>query len=229
MTEPPARISAIVPVFNEQGTVSTVVDTLLQCRLIDEVVCVNDGSTDRSLEILRRFGDRIVLVDLQPNRGKGGALAEGILRASGDIVAFFDADLTNLSSEHIGALLEPIRRGQARAVLGIPGADFTFSVARVVASGAADSIGAKFSGERAYFRRDLVPHATRMGSTRFGVEVYLNGLFTPSDTVVVTLAGLVALGKQEKHGWSVAAKEYSAEVIEVAREMARTGLTRLAR
>ncbi len=75
MTEAPARISAIVPVFNEQRTVSTVVDTLLQCRLIDEVVCVNDGSTDRSLEILRRFGDRIVLVD-PPPRPPGSVLRD---------------------------------------------------------------------------------------------------------------------------------------------------------
>jgi hypothetical protein len=46
--------------------------------------------------------------------------------------------------------------------------------------------------------------------------------------VIVRLPGLMALGKQEKHGWSLAMKEYSGEVLEVTREMARTGLARLA-
>jgi len=49
MAESPSRISALVPVFNEEMAVAGVVDSLLQCGLIDEVVCVNDGSTDRSL------------------------------------------------------------------------------------------------------------------------------------------------------------------------------------
>ena len=228
MAESPSRVSALVPVFNEEKAVAGVVESLLQCGLIDEVVCVNDGSTDRSLEILRRFGDRIALVDLQPNRGKGHALAVGIRRASGEIVAFFDADLTNLSSEHIRVLLEPIRSGRTRAVLGIPGGDFTYSVVSVLASGPADSIGAAFTGQRAYIREDLLPHAGRMESTRFGVEVYLNSVFARGDSVVVTLPGLLALGKQDKHGWPVALKEYSSEMLEVTREIARAGWARFA-
>ena len=220
-------ISAIVPVFNEQMAVAGVVDRLLQCRLIQEVVCVNDGSTDRSLEILRQLGDRIVLVDLQPNRGKGHALAEGLRRASGDIVCFVDADLTNLSDGHIASLLEPIIDGRARAVLGSPGGDFIYSVAAAFAPRAADSIGSRFTGERAYFRQDLLPHAERMEGTRFGVEVYLNRLFSREETVVVPLPGLVALGKQDKHGWPLAVREYSAEIAEVTREIARTTMTRL--
>lgn len=221
-------ISAIVPVFNEQRTVARVVETLLECGLIDEVLCINDGSTDRSLEVLRQFGDRIVLVDLQPNRGKGHALAEGIRRARGDIVVFLDADLINLSSQHITTLLEPIRDGRARVVLGSPGGDLIFSMASALAPGAADAIGTKFTGERAYIRQDLLSCVSRMESTRFGIEVYLNGLFTQADTVVVTLPGLLALSKQDKHGWPQAMKEYWREVLEVTREMARTGFARLA-
>jgi hypothetical protein len=227
VTQRPIRVSAVVPVFNEETTVATVVEILLGCVRIDEVVCVNDGSTDRSLGILHRFGDRIILVDLQPNRGKGHALAEGTRKAAGDIVVFFDADLTNLSPEHVAALLEPITTGRARAVLGSPGGDFLYSVASALAPGVADSIGSTFTGERAYFRRDLLPHAARMEATRFGVEVYLNGQFAKTDTIVVALPRLAALGKQDKHGWSLAVKEYSGEMLEVVSEIARTGRTRL--
>ncbi len=228
MTERPARISAIVPVFNEEATVATVVERLLHCGLVDEVVCVNDGSTDRSLEILGRFGDRIALVDVQPNRGKGHALAEGIRRASGDIVVFLDADLVNLSGEHVAALLAPIAAGRARAVLGSPGGDRFYSVASALTPRLAPSVGSVFSGERAYLRQDLLPHATRMEATRFGVEVYLNGLFPKADTAIVALPGLIALGKHEKHGWPVAVREYSGEMREVAGQIARAGWARLA-
>ena len=68
-------ISAIVPVYNEEKTVSGVVQVLLQSNLIDAVICVNDASTDESLAILQTLADRIELIDLQNNRGKGHALA----------------------------------------------------------------------------------------------------------------------------------------------------------
>jgi glycosyltransferase involved in cell wall biosynthesis len=223
----PPRTSAIVPVFNEQQTVGAVVDTLLSSSLIDEVVCVNDGSTDQSLAILRRFGDRIVLVDLQSNRGKGYALAEGIRRSTGHCLAFFDADLLNLSSEHIAALLAPIWTGSARAVLGGFDGDAVFSLASALTPGVTESVGSTFSGERAYLRDDLLPHLSRMETSRFGVEVYLNDAFSQADTAVVTLRGLTGLWKPRKRGWLRAVKEYAGEGLEVVRELVRTRLARL--
>jgi hypothetical protein len=219
--------SAIVPVFNEQLTVGAVVETLLSSSLVDEVVCVNDGSTDESLAVLRRFGDRIVLVDLPSNHGKGYALAEGVRRASGDCLAFFDADLMNLSSEHIAALLTPVWTASARAVLGRPG-DASSSLAAPFGPAVAESVGAALSGERAYLRQDLLPHLSRMETTRFGVEVYLNAAFSQSDTTIVTLHGLRGLWKPRKRGWSRAVKEYVGEALEVVRELVRTQLARLA-
>lgn len=219
--------SAIVPVFNEQLTVGAVVETLLSSSLVDEVVCVNDGSTDQSLAVLRRFGDRIVLVDLPSNRGKGYALAEGIRRASGDCLAFFDADLLNLSSEHIAALLAPIWTGSARVVLGGFDGDATFSLASALTPGVTESVGSTFSGERAYLRNDLLPHLARMETTRFGVEVYLNYAFSQSGPTIVCLHGLTGLWKPRKRGWRLALKEYAGEALEVVRELVRTRLARL--
>ena len=68
-------VSAIVPVFNEEKTVKVVVETLLASKLISEVICVNDGSTDKGLEILKSFGRKIKLIDLKRNHGKGFALS----------------------------------------------------------------------------------------------------------------------------------------------------------
>jgi glycosyltransferase involved in cell wall biosynthesis len=223
----PPRTSAIVPVFNEQQTVGAVVEALLSSSLIDEVVCVNDGSTDGSLAILRQFGDRIVLVDLPANRGKGYALAEGIRRACGECLAFFDADLLNLSSEHIATLLAPIWSGGARVALGGFDGDAIFSLASALTPGGTESVGSTFSGERAYLRQDLLPHLARMEAARFGVEVYLNSAFSPSETTVVCLRGLKGLWKPRKRGWRRAVKEYAGELLEVVRELVRSRLPRL--
>jgi glycosyltransferase involved in cell wall biosynthesis len=209
-------VSAIVPVYNEAKTVALVVETLLGCPSIDEVICVDDGSTDASPAILRRFGSAIVLVELPANCGKGGALAAGIRIARGSLVAFFDADLTNLSHQHVAALLAPIQAGNARAVLAYGTGDTTVSLLL------SPWIGARFTGERAYFRADLLPHLARMADTRFGVEVFLNGLFPKQETASVRLDGLVGLGKEAKHPPMVAAREYLGEAAEVTRELLRS-------
>ena len=92
----------------------------------------------------------------------------------------------------------------------------------------ASSVGSTFTGERAYLRQDLLPHLSRMETTRFGVEVYLNDAFCESATVVVHLPGLKALSKQRKHGWRRGITEYGGEVLDVSREVVRTSLARFA-
>jgi glycosyltransferase involved in cell wall biosynthesis len=221
-------ISVVVPVYNEERTVRAVVGALLASRLVDEVVCVNDGSTDGSLGAMASFGPAVVLIDQQPNRGKGAALAAGITRARGETVVFVDADLTTLAPEHLVQLVLPLGDDDVRAVLGIPGGDLAHrAVSALLRTEQADPIGAALTGQRAYRRADLLPHLERMASTRFGVEVYLNSVFPQSATEIVTLDGLIALGKQDKHGWRLAVREYPAELLEVVRELARIRTGRL--
>ena len=78
LERPVPSVSAIVPLFNEQTTVARVVETLAASRLIEEVICVDDGSTDESRAVLEAFGEQIVLVACGSN---GRALAEGLGRA----------------------------------------------------------------------------------------------------------------------------------------------------
>jgi len=126
----------------------------------------------------------------------------GINRASGEIVAFFDADLTNLSDDYVRMLLTPILQGDFRAVLGYP-------------------LVAPLTGERAYYRADLLPHLDRMAETRFGVEMFLNSLFDSEQVATIRLKGLKALLKHEKHGAVKAVQEYLGAGIEIAQEIAR--------
>jgi glycosyltransferase involved in cell wall biosynthesis len=203
-------VSAIVPVYNEEKTVGRVIKVLLKSPLVSEVIAVNDGSTDNSLKILKGFGEKIKLIKLKKNKGKGWALAEGVKQAQGQLVLFVDADLVNFNERYITKILEPIFKNQWRAVVGFR------QLGRML-----PSVFARLSGERAYFRHDLVPHLRKMRRTRFGVEVLLNHLFEEKPVKKVALLKLKGLYKYEKRPAGLALREYLDEGTEIARQLAK--------
>ncbi len=202
-------VSAIVPVFNEEKTVAGVIEVLLKNPLINEVICINDGSTDKSLEILKKFSNSIQLIDFEKNRGKSYALVEGIKRSKGEIVTFIDADLTNLSDNHLKTLFGPVLEGKYKVVLGYP------------SNGWMPNVFSDLTGERVYYKNDLIPHLRKMAKTRFGVEIFLNDLFDNKETKKVPLKQLKGLYKYEKHDSINAFKEYLSEGVEIAQEIGR--------
>ncbi len=204
-------VSAIVPIYNEEKTISKVIHTLLKNKLIDEVICINDGSTDASMDILNQFKEKIQIVDLQKNRGKGYALSIGIKQAKGEIVVFIDADLTNLSDDHIRELLSPMLDNETRGVVGYPS----------LIKGKLFNPLLNFSGERAYYKKDLVFHVEEMAETRFGVEVFLNHLFEKNEIKKVPLRNLRGLFKHEKRRPSNTITEYHGELLEIVKEVIR--------
>ncbi|HKF01975.1 MAG TPA: glycosyltransferase family 2 protein [Candidatus Sulfotelmatobacter sp.] len=114
------KLSVVMPVFNERATLRTVVERVLSAGLEVELLCIDDGSTDGSREILsdleKQYREMRVLV--QPrNMGKGAALRRGIQEATGDYVIIQDADLEYDPSNY-RSLLEPLEAGQADVVYG---------------------------------------------------------------------------------------------------------------
>lgn len=86
--------SVIIPVFNRESLIGQTLDSVLQQDLPPsefEILCVDDGSSDRSLDVLRRYGGRIRVLQ-QENRGPGAARNLGISEAKGRYVAFLDSD-----------------------------------------------------------------------------------------------------------------------------------------
>lgn len=103
-------ISCIIPAYNEQDRITAVLNVVKQSPLIDEIVVVNDGSTDGTKDIVKKVGG-IKAVDLPKNIGKGGAMKAGIDSANGELILFLDADLKGLTTKHVEDLIRPVLEG----------------------------------------------------------------------------------------------------------------------
>jgi glycosyltransferase involved in cell wall biosynthesis len=117
-----SRLSIVIPVFNEVGTLSAILRAVESALLPDiekEIVVVDDFSTDGTRELLGREADagRIRAIYHDRNRGKGASLRTGFLEVTGDVVIVQDADLEYDPREY-PRLLKPILEGKADVVYG---------------------------------------------------------------------------------------------------------------
>ena len=87
------KVSVIIPVYNGRAYIAEAIDSVLaQTRPADEVIVVDDGSTDGVHEVLERYGPRLRSVRLEENGGSAKAVSAGFALAAGDTIAFLDAD-----------------------------------------------------------------------------------------------------------------------------------------
>jgi glycosyltransferase involved in cell wall biosynthesis len=112
-------LSVLIPVYNEERTLERLLDAVEERPEVSELVIVDDGSTDRTPEILsaRAFKARAQVIRHERNRGKGAALRTAIAAATGDVALVQDADLEYDPAE-FPLLLAPIERGRAEVVYG---------------------------------------------------------------------------------------------------------------
>lgn len=101
------KVAVIIPAYNEEERISVVLEAVMQTSVVNEVIVVNDGSTDRTAEVVQRFS-RVRLIDKKKNEGKGAALMKGVGETSADILVFIDADLVGFTSAHVEDLVFPL-------------------------------------------------------------------------------------------------------------------------
>ena len=187
------QISAIIPAYNEAPTIKKVIEVLSQLEEIQETIVVSDGSEDRTAQIARQAGARVI--ELMRNIGKGGAMKVGLDHCGADIVLFLDADLIGLTPEHVRNLLQPVVSGETDMSIGIfDGGRFSTDLAQ--------KISPFLSGQRAV-KKAVLQDLFNMEVAKFGIEVALTDYVRKNNIPYqkVRLPQMTHVMKEEKLGW----------------------------
>ena len=105
--------TAIVPSYNESTRFLKVIQELLKVSVLDELILVDDGSSDETKEVLAPFVKdiRFKYVKHPKNRGKGAAMQTGVGLAKNEVILFLDADLENITASKILKIVTPVLSG----------------------------------------------------------------------------------------------------------------------
>jgi len=222
-------ISVIIPAYNEAGHLPATVAALRRLPEVNEIVVVDDGSTDETAAVAEGLGCRVVR--LERNRGKGKALTAGVRAARGDILVFLDADL-GASAAEARRLLAPLISGEADMVIGrFPQAQRPGGVGMVKALARAGirwlggvAVAAPLSGQRA-MRRDVLDAVGDLAGG-FGVEV---GLTIDAAQAGFRVMEVPVAMRHRETGRDVAGFLHRGrQLVHVARALARRAARRIA-
>jgi len=198
--------TAIVCAYNEEKTIESILNNICETKNFDEVIVINDGSQDETesrineLKLTKKF----TAIHLSENKGKGFAMAKGIVLAKTEFLVFIDADLSNFTHEHANELLIPILNGKADMVLGQPTKTLIHPDINPFK---------RLSGQRALKKTDLMPLIEKMKTVRYGVETLINIHYKTMHKKVkyVSLENLSHPSKFQKTKFPIAIKEFIME------------------
>jgi glycosyltransferase involved in cell wall biosynthesis len=111
------RAAAIIPAFNEERDIAGVLRELSSYGGFNEVIVVDDGSSDATAQIAATFPVR--LIRHEENRGKGAAMQSGVAATDADVIFFCDADMRGLSHAMLDAVLTPVLAGETDMVIAM--------------------------------------------------------------------------------------------------------------
>lgn len=111
------RLSAIVPVFNEEKTIAQVLKKLAKVKEVKEIVVVNDGSTDKTWREIKKVRSKKIKPFQKENGGKGSAVRLGLSKITGDYVLIQDADL-EYDPDDIKTLVDAAKKDRVDVVYG---------------------------------------------------------------------------------------------------------------
>lgn len=168
------KVSVIIPAYNEEDIIGETLEYLNQ-EWLDEIIIVNDGSSDKTIEIVKKYP--VSIIDLPKNLGKGAAVTEGVRKSSGDIIVMIDADLGK-SVVEIKKLVIPLMNSSYQLSIGIlPISGGGLGLVRKLAEIGLKTITGKkmrapLSGQRA-FKREILEYILPL-KEGFALEMGIN-------------------------------------------------------
>lgn len=161
------KTSIIICTYNEEKTISDVVISCCVHNPNSEIIVVDDGSVDNTESLLTELSKNydFKYEKLKQNQGKSWAMVHGVEISTGDIILFFDADVSNIKKEHFDVLLTPLYEDEADIVLGQPSDTLINYQINPFKS---------LTGQRALLKKDIIPILNDIRNIRFGVETYIN-------------------------------------------------------
>jgi glycosyltransferase involved in cell wall biosynthesis len=187
------KISCVIPTYNEESRIGNVLSIIASHPLVDEVIVVDDGSKDKTLDVVKRFPNVKLLVH-ETNKGKSAAIYDGCKAARGEFLLFLDADLVGLTQKSIADLIEPVLSGKADVTISYRG-----NSPRLWKIVGFDYI----SGERVFRKSLIESHLEKiLALPKFGLEVFLNKIIIDSGAKVKIVAwpDVASPFKQSKYG-----------------------------
>ncbi len=158
------RISVIIPAYNEEERIGAVLEIVKATSSVDEVIVVDDGSSDKTVEVASIYG--VKTISRAINGGKGAALQTGIEATNADTLIFLDADLVGLAPHHILQLVNPLFEEP----------DLGMTIGRFVKGRLSVDLAQRLfpilNGQRA-LKREFLNILPDLSSFGFGVEVFL--------------------------------------------------------
>ena len=103
-------VTVVIPAYNEEENIKNVIDICKKNKIVDEIIVVNNLCTDRTEEIAKKEGAKVIFCDKQ---GKGYAMEEGIKYAKNDCIVFLDGDINDYSEKVVELLVSPILENKA--------------------------------------------------------------------------------------------------------------------
>jgi len=186
------KVSAIVPAHDEGPTIAGVVAPLIGHPLVDEVIVVDDASTDDTAARAAALGATVVA--MPENGGKAAAMARGVAHARNRIVFFSDADVVGLDEDMITRIVAPVTSGAYDMFVGIRGRK-TYWTNRLL------HFTPVLGGERALVK-SLWEHVPRSYKKNFQIEIALNffAKHFGHRMGITVVPGLTQVIKEKKRG-----------------------------
>lgn len=187
------KVSCIIPVYNEAERAPAVIDAILKCKLVDEVVVVNDGSTDKTKEVLEKING-INFISLEKNHGKSYAVITALKLTKNELVMMIDSDLIGLSPEDVSALIEPVIQNKADVTMSIR--DNSLLVYKLFGCDF-------FSGERVFYKSILGDFNQMQKLKGFLLESFINQIIIAKKLRIKNIKwnGVITPRKSVKYGF----------------------------